>query len=353
MFNFYKIISGRIPGLDGVRAISVCAVVWHHSMPGIYGFPITRNGFLGVDVFFVLSGFLITNILINEISRSGGISLVNFFARRALRIFPLYYFVIAILSVYFLFAGARSEQGSIFLSELPYHMAYVSNWVDIRTMMSITWSLSTEEQFYILWPVLLVVARRVALYVMFVFLLLNQMVNFGWLDIWLSSIGLSYAKYEILQCTFTPIILGVISAYALRAIDIFHNSEINFIEFILLFSIISSISLANIGDEIRGWPRFLFQFMISVMVVCISKLPNNFVVRALEWRPLVHIGVISYGIYLFHMIAMDIINRIAIYLPIDMPLLMFVGCLALSVALASVSFKYFERPILQQRYRFR
>jgi peptidoglycan/LPS O-acetylase OafA/YrhL len=353
MSNIYRSVSGRIPGLDGIRAIAVCAVVWHHSQPGIYNFPITRNGFLGVDAFFVLSGFLITNILLKEINRSGSISLTNFFARRALRIFPLYYFVLAILSMYFLFAGAKSEQGPVFLSELPYHLMYVSNWVDIKTMMSITWSLSTEEQFYILWPVLLVVAGSVAFYIILLLLLLNQAVNFGLLDAWLSSINLPYDKYEILQCTFTPIILGVISAYALRVIDQFCGHRARLIGFILILSIISSISLANAGDDIRGWPRLLFQFMISIMIICISKLPSNFIVRALEWRPLVHIGMVSYGIYLLHMIALDIVNRIAIRQSIDSPLLIFVGCLVLSVVLASVSFKYFELPILQQRYRFR
>src|SRR5687768_5068106 len=146
-------------GLDGLRAVAVAGVVWHHSYSGLDALPMMRHGFLGVDLFFVLSGFLITTLLLREQQRSGRISLRHFYMRRALRIFPLYYAVLIALTAYFA-AAADSAQRARYFSELPYHAAYLSNWIDSETMLSITWSLSTEEQFYLLWPLLLIALGR-------------------------------------------------------------------------------------------------------------------------------------------------------------------------------------------------
>ena len=83
--------------LDGLRCLAIVTVVWHHAHGGYAALPATRHGFLGVDLFFVISGFLITTLLLRERARTGAISLKNFYARRTLRIFPLYYFVLAAL----------------------------------------------------------------------------------------------------------------------------------------------------------------------------------------------------------------------------------------------------------------
>ena len=143
-----------MPGLNGMRAIAVTAVVWHHSHPGIAELALTRRGFLGVDIFFVLSGFLITTLLLRERAEFGAISLRQFYVRRTLRIFPLYYAVLLALAAYFTFARQASEREAFFAG-LPFYLTYTSNWFDASGMMSITWSLSAEEQFYLLWPPLL------------------------------------------------------------------------------------------------------------------------------------------------------------------------------------------------------
>src|SRR4051812_43977390 len=98
--------------LDGVRGLCILAVLWHHSGPAS-GIPLSQRGFLGVDMFFVLSGFLIVTLLLRERDRTGRISLRKFYARRTLRIFPIYYLLIfGLLFLYLVFrpesAGAKS-----------------------------------------------------------------------------------------------------------------------------------------------------------------------------------------------------------------------------------------------------
>src|SRR5262245_42024739 len=87
--------------LDGIRCLSIVAVIWHHSVVGVPWLPGTERGFLGVDMFFVLSGFLIVTLLLRERDKTGAISMREFYARRALRIFPPYYALLAVLTVYF------------------------------------------------------------------------------------------------------------------------------------------------------------------------------------------------------------------------------------------------------------
>ena len=145
------------PALDGLRAIAVVAVVAYH-------FGWIRGGFLGVDLFFVLSGFLITSLLVGERSAHGRIDLVGFWARRARRLLPALLLLIVVLLVV---ARASTPRGDVFAT-----LGYVANWHQIWSQASYfdayrapsplrhAWSLGVEEQFYLLWPILVVVAFR-------------------------------------------------------------------------------------------------------------------------------------------------------------------------------------------------
>ena len=141
----------RIPSLDGLRAISIAMVIFGH-LVGTRGFPITRLhydfGNLGVRVFFVISGFLITHLLLKEQAKIGVISLAGFYKRRALRIFPAFYaylFVVVALTHFGVIDVSRGDA----LAAASYTMNYhpVRAW-----QVGHLWSLSVEEQFYLLWP---------------------------------------------------------------------------------------------------------------------------------------------------------------------------------------------------------
>lgn len=149
----------HIPALDGLRGLAILTVIAHHQL-----LPFTlKGGFLGVDLFFVLSGFLITSLLLSEVQRTKTVSLRNFYLRRVLRLGPA-------LIVYLLFCllYALWSHKYVFLEELKLTalaLAYSTNWrmaFDHSTpldLTSITWSLSIEEQFYLVWPIVFFVCH--------------------------------------------------------------------------------------------------------------------------------------------------------------------------------------------------
>src|SRR5262249_40880734 len=147
-----------MPQLDGLRAVAVLAVVAHHTLPG----PLVdalNPGAAGVRLFFVLSGFLITGILLgcreSMAQQGAGQALASFYARRFLRIFPLYYFALAVV----LLAGVQEARDGA-----AWHLAYLSNVYGVRQgwlgSLAHFWSLAVEEQFYLVWPALVLSLPR-------------------------------------------------------------------------------------------------------------------------------------------------------------------------------------------------
>src|ERR1700736_411432 len=156
-------IAHQIPSLDGLRAISITLVILGHAI-GTKGFiGITARPFfwpfpiLGVTVFFVISGFLITRILLREMEKPGGLRLSKFYLRRTLRIFPPFYFYLLIMLALSLFKVVE-----IPLQNFAFAATYTTNnpWVEWNWFLGHTWSLSIEEQFYLLWPGALLLAGK-------------------------------------------------------------------------------------------------------------------------------------------------------------------------------------------------
>ena len=151
----------RVPFLDGLRAIAVLLVINDHVASGFeqqYGgnrytrFPLTANGWIGVDLFFVLSGFFIGSQLWKELRRTGTISLRNFVWRRGMRIWPLYFFTFAVV---FLLSPTNAAAKQFGWSDLVFLTNYLNHGIVLGG-----WSLSSEEQFYLLTPVLLLLCAK-------------------------------------------------------------------------------------------------------------------------------------------------------------------------------------------------
>ena len=154
---------GYQPGLDGLRAISVIAVILYHA-----GFGWMHGGFLGVEVFFVVSGYLITSLLLEEREGSGGVRLRQFWLRRARRLLPALFGVLITVGVWVAVFGTAQQQSDLHRDYLP-GIFYFANWGQIFggaqyfgnfSPLRHLWSLAVEEQWYLLWPLAFVVLTR-------------------------------------------------------------------------------------------------------------------------------------------------------------------------------------------------
>jgi peptidoglycan/LPS O-acetylase OafA/YrhL len=331
--------------LDGLRAISIAGVLWHHTHDPIPGWIFTARGFLGVDLFFVISGFLIVTLLLRERRSTGDVSLRRFYARRFLRIFPAYYATLLVVGV-----AACLKPGAVsdaLLDELPFALAYVSNMVPMHTLLSITWSLSTEEQFYLAVPALLKRARRV----------------FGWI-VPLAYVILGAFPFGVLpwlalptlfrETTFGPILLGVMLAqvldeprgYRIAARVLGHRAAPIAAAGLLL------LALHHPAGDISGWPRILIHLSMVIFVAACVVQERHALLPALSLWPVRRIGIVSYGIYLYHLLAWHLVNEGLLLAGISSQLLMFAGVSALSWGVAELSYALFESRFLRLKSRF-
>lgn len=158
---------GYQPGLDGLRALSVIAVIWYHA-----GFSWMPGGFIGVEVFFVVSGFLITSLLLDERARDGAVSMATFWLRRARRLLPALLTMLLVVLVWAALVGTAAQVDEL-RRDLPWALAYVANWGQILgevpyfasadpPLLRHLWSLAVEEQWYLIWPVAFVALTRTA-----------------------------------------------------------------------------------------------------------------------------------------------------------------------------------------------
>ena len=147
------------PALDGLRAICVLMVMFSH-IPGGVARPPWMYGFLGVDVFFVLSGFLITTLLIRERARTGRVSLTGFYTRRFFRIVPVYLFTVLLYftAVHVMRDPVKTAQ---FKAALPWLLGFMQEYrpAAAGNVLGHAWTLGIEEKFYLLWPILLTAAK--------------------------------------------------------------------------------------------------------------------------------------------------------------------------------------------------
>ena len=358
--DFAKYKSNTFFGsLDGVRALSVLAVVWHHTAEPIAILPMTGRGFVGVDMFFVLSGFLIVTLLLREKQRNGNISLGRFYMRRSLRIFPLYYGLLFGLTLLFGVLVTGSSLSAPFLDRLPYYLTYTANWVPAAGgLMAIAWSLAAEEQFYLFWPPLEKLFKRpIILYPLIFFLIfLNQLVNFRYITPFLSRFGFEYVELEMLQVTFTPILLGVLLAHLLhrptsyRAVarTIGHR----WMGPVWLGALLVVLNIPN--NDIGGIQRLTIHLLMTYLLAALVCRETHPLRPYLSWKWLARVGMISYGIYLLHMpvrlIGFELVDRLRLE---SIPGALFFLTLCGTLIAAELSFRYFETPFLRLKARWK
>ena len=155
---------GYLPALDGLRAIAIILVMLTHA-----NFQLGANGILGVDMFFALSGFLITTLLLEENESNTKISLAGFYVRRAFRLFPALYIMLFVIFCYALFFTSTVTEKIIIFSEIKaaglylYNISWNWGWATEGLLLAHTWSLAVEEQFYLLWPLIFIIVLKLKL----------------------------------------------------------------------------------------------------------------------------------------------------------------------------------------------
>ncbi|MGE3276694.1 MAG: acyltransferase family protein [Vicinamibacterales bacterium] len=334
----------RIPSLDGLRGISITLVFLAH-LAGTRNFPIGEDaahfwaaGEFGVRVFFVLSGFLITGLLLDEIAKTGRIHLGRFYLRRTLRIFPPYYVFIAALAV----AGAA---GLIQLAphDVAHTVTYTSNYYADRSwFVGHTWSLSVEEQFYLLWPatLLLVGTRRGMILAALVVLVVPFVRLAEWELLRAYGEGIGHRFETVADAMAMGCLMAAVRPWlhAWRPYERFLQSGFFWPAVLLLLTgnLTGDHPLAHFGPGMS---------MVNLGVVlamdwCVT-FHDGRVGRVLNWRPLVYVGWMSYSLYLWQQ---PFLNRASTALVASFPL-----NLVLATALAFASFHLVERPSLRFR----
>jgi len=365
-----------IAGLDGLRAVAFLIVFFFH----------TRNlpfGWLGVQLFFVLSGFLITDILLRMKERLPRREFfIKFYGRRFLRIFPLYYFYLSlvVLLIFLLpllkLNALNAELGKGFLNQIWVAMFYVYDFFHASVFFERSrflvhlWSLSVEEQFYILWPLLIFLTPRerfkqlcfTAIGLGFVFrlgitlvyrmhlfpFLLNdpqQAVNvlpISHIDAF--AFGAYISRFEIPRPRLQLLALIIITPAIGLLTDYVSKGSIS-------SSLGYDLPMTGLYKEVWGYS--LLNYLFAVLIYCVAR--TNFLTTVLDSAPFRYLGKISYGLYVYHygVIAMcfALFRKYDLNYSLRSPQLFFTA-MGLTLLIATLSFTLLEKPLIDLKDKF-
>ncbi len=360
--------SGRIAPLDGLRGLAILLVMGFHLVEVCGQWRgrewlseglrvLFRPGWSGVDLFFVLSGFLITGILLD--SRDSPHYFRNFYARRTLRIFPLYYAFLAVMM--FLVAPASGEFDEMRRTQ-AWYWSYAANWlyaIDNRWSGPAThlWSLAIEEQFYIFWPLLVYLLSRRRVLVLCACLILGAPCLRA---LFLCSGSRWLMAYAATPCRLDPLAVGALIAATIRCpggVQAVRKwiAPMMAGSFVCLAAILvwrRSLSEMEPVTQVAGFSALAI-FYGSVLASLVCWRPGNVLAAALSWRPLRFFGGISYALYLLHPMWACVFGSHAWLSVFGQSWPARLAAYALgSVAAAVLSWHLFEKRILKLKGRF-
>jgi peptidoglycan/LPS O-acetylase OafA/YrhL len=294
-----------IPSLDGLRAFSVLAVILGHARGTVLDhFPalsIFRNAGQGVAVFFVLSGFLITHLLLKEKGKTGNIDLKEFYFRRTLRIFPPFYVFVLVVGILTFFHLAAADTRS-FLAALTYTWNYVPQAND-SWVLGHCWSLSLEEQFYLLWPLCVAKLRReTCLKITLGIILLSPVSRIVTYYAWPSMrTHINMMLHTHVDAIMTGCLLTLLLDMDLwkKARAIMLRPWAPALALFFLFAIATPAELRWRGTYQMSVGISLENIAIATLVLFAVFRHHSYLGRLLNWKPIRHVGMISYSLYLW------------------------------------------------------
>ena len=354
---------GRSPALDGLRGLALVFVVTYHFTSSRGPFP---GGWVGLDVFFVLSGFLITAMLLDEMRTHGRLSLPMFYARRACRLLPALLVMLAVWTVLLLafsdstwFAATPGGDGSgdpvdisAALGQVGITLAYGANWVYALgsgdAPLAHLWSLAVEEQFYVVWPliVLLLVklpaARRA--WPVLALAAVSATLPFVYYD---GGLGTDRVYFGT-DTRAVGMLLGAVAALAWHrrrstGRPSWHPTARAWAGFTLIVAFVLTVGNGSVKSLIG--PALMALAAMQVVPYVVDR-PSSRLARGLDGRVLVWLGQRSYAVYLWHYLLATWLNPLPSLVSIP------VG-VAASLALAWASWRWVESPALRYSRRFR
>jgi peptidoglycan/LPS O-acetylase OafA/YrhL len=350
-----------LPELDTLRFFAFLAVFLHHALndpASKYvdaGLPqvaasmvvdVVRAGMFGVDLFFLLSSFLITALLVREYRATGDVDVKSFWIRRSLRIWPLYFAFVGLagflLPPLFHYIAPPEKGHVVGLLTFTHNWAIAFSDAGRGSPTLVLWSVSLEEQFYFIWPLLIVLAGVQRLRHIAVGMILIAVVG----RVFAIASGASwFMLWSATPLRMEPIAVGALVALTSERLPSF-SGKARLAMLVAGLSIpVACLSLGH--DTHWGWALIFPLVTLGCLFVflAIYRSPCS----VLTWTPLLYLGKISYGLYVFHSLAIQFSPRLAIP---GLPLGRTIGAFLLTVILAALSYQFLERPFLRLKDRF-
>lgn len=352
------------PNLDGLRFLAFLSVFFSHSFfsknPTIqenYFYQLLRywghKGIFGVNFFFVLSGFLITYLLLNEQQQNGKINLKFFYLRRTLRIWPLFYF--AVLSGFFLVPFVRGllGQSPSQNDNILYYLFFINNFAPPSldfAGLGVLWSIAIEEQFYLFWPILFLVFRNKQKYISPSVIVIS----------YLYTLFIRFNYYDTLNCILDMGMGGTIAYYSFNGVLPKRMAKLPKYVILLMYllglGLIFSRNLWVVTDFLERTERLVYSLFFA-FVILEQNYANNSFYKIGRFKVISRLGIYTYGLYVLHFYSIYVIatlldklkihDNIYVVLIIE-PIL----ALALSIVIAYTSYHLYEKHFLKLKKRF-
>jgi len=353
--------SFRVPGLDGIRALAVTTVIVFHFVPGTL-----VGGYLGVDIFFVVSGFLITTLLLRERAATGRISLRGFWARRARRLLPALGLLLVVCCTAALIVGGDVLVG-LGIQVLG-ASTFSSNWLFIAAGNSYfdatvpelfrnLWSLAVEEQFYLVWPLLVVlVLVRIPRWVRLVGIAALAIASAVWMGLTYSPLDPTRVYYGTDTHAFGLALGALLAVYAVgrgiqnqtgrmpRRLTKVVTSVVGG----LAIAALVALAIVMSGDtDIPYRGGLAVVAVLSALAIAALLVPGSPLAWILDLRPIRWVGVRSYGLYLWHWPVVVLLASALPTWPGSQPESWMLAGIALAVTVlaAALSYRFLEQPI--------
>ncbi len=362
------------PALDGLRFIAFLMVYLFHDgisqavVGRVTGKAVARalreNGGYGVQLFFILSGFLITTLLVREESRYGGVALRAFWIRRILRIWPLYYWIVVL--GFFVLPGIDGLWGTAgYAQTLKTHLAaflvFLGNWSMAlvnpipHDWLSVLWSVCVEEQFYLLVPLLIAFVPRGGRVPLVCLVMAASIAYRAYCArTYGSQLMIVFNSFSQFDTLLSGVLLALVQRpSADRPRLAWALAILQWPLYAATIWLFSQERLGQLGPWHRTWD-FVFVWLCGAGIVAVAVHGRGWLANALAYPRLVYLGKISYGLYMYHEIAIWIRHRIEHRLPWfpNKDELLSIAFLALVIAMAAASYQFYERRFLELKSRW-